>query len=130
LQDTLKENEVEDVYTSKETYQTNYIIKLDHENISRLGLSVEQIAYSIYNMFDGDYVSIYHDEKTKQPINLYMSLDKNQKNSLDIFNQIYFTNSEGKKIFLSEISKLIPTETDHTVYSDDRLPTVYIYGEM
>jgi hypothetical protein len=57
-------------------------------------LNVEQVAYTIYNIFKGMDVSLVHDEHTKEPINIYLSVKPDQKYVPDIFNQISFMNQK------------------------------------
>ena len=126
-----KTHQVVDVYTSKEHYQTKWIIKLDHELITRLGLNVEQIAYTIYNFFGWWVkVSLYHDSNTKEPINIVIAGLDSQTKDIDTLKKIYFTNKQWKQIPLLEIAKIIPVAYDKTIYDDDRYQTVYIYWEM
>ena len=125
-----QKNYVEDVYTSTTTYKTNYNIKLKHDLISRLGLNVEQIMLTLNIMFDGKDVMIYHDDDLQEPSNIVLSVDDKYKDNIDIFGQITFTNSFGKKVYLSEIADFIPTKSDSVIYGNDKLSTVYIYGEL
>jgi multidrug efflux pump subunit AcrB len=46
-----KEDDVVDVYTTVDTYKTNYKIEIDHQLLSSYGLDVQQVAYTIYNIF-------------------------------------------------------------------------------
>ncbi len=130
LKPFLEANNVEDIATTKDSYKTNYKLKFDHELVSRLGLNMEQISYAIYNIFEGTNISIYHDDHMKEAVNIYLSVNKLEKNRQDILKNISFTTPQGKKVPLSEIAKILPTEKEKIIYSDDRLPTVYIYGEM
>jgi multidrug efflux pump subunit AcrB len=44
--------EVVDSDTTKEKYQTNILIKIDHEAVSRAGLNSQQIASTLYTLFE------------------------------------------------------------------------------
>lgn len=98
--------------------------------ISRLGLNVEQIMLTLNIMFDGKSVMIYHDDNLQEPSNIVLSVDDKYKDNIDIFGQITFTNSFGKKVYLSEIADFIPTKSDSVIYCNDKLSIVYIYGEL
>ncbi len=130
LKPLLDWNEVVDTYTSVDTYKTNYIIKIDHQLLSKYWLDAKQVAYTVYNIFNWSNISIYHNPNTKEPENIYLTLLPSQKNKLDIFEQIYFTNKKWQKIYLSQFAKIIPNELDRSIYSEDRLKAAYIYGEM
>ncbi len=130
LKPLLDGNQVVDAYTSVDSYKTNYIIKIDHQLLSKYGLDAQQVSYTIYNIFAGSNISIYHNPNTKEPENIYLSILPEQKNNLDIFERIYFTNKQGQKIYLSQFAKVIPDALSHTIYSEDRLKASYIYWEM
>ena len=130
IKNLLITNNVKDIYTTKKTYKTNYKIELNYELISRLWLNWTQIAQTINNIFAWSYISTYHDEKSKENINIYLTLLNEQKENINIFEKISFTNKNWIKIPLKEIAKIIPTEEDKWIYSYDKYSTVYIYWEM
>jgi multidrug efflux pump subunit AcrB len=51
LMPIFKKDDVVDVYTTVDTYKTNYKIEIDHQLLSSYGLDVQQVAYTIYNIF-------------------------------------------------------------------------------
>ena len=126
----LTAQQVEDIYTTRENYKTNYVVKLDHEVMSRSLLDSSQVSMSIYSLFHWNAVNTYHTEDTKEPINIYLSSIEDQKNDIEKLKSLTFTNSLGKKIPLTEIAQIQPTSMDRVIYSDDRQQIVYIYGEM
>lgn len=126
----LKKDDVVDVYTTKDTYRTNYKVDIDHQLLSKYWLTTQQVAYTIYNIFKWSDVSLVHDKHTKEPINIHLTVKENQKYTQDIFNQITFMNQKWQKIYLNQFAKLVPWEQDHTIYTEDKYKTVYIYGEM
>jgi len=126
----LQEEEVTDIENSIEQYKTNYVISLKHEIISRMWLTSQQIAMTVYSIFQWSEISLYHTENTKEPVNIFLSVKDEQKYNLDSFDTITFTNPQWIKIPLKEVAEIIPTRADTIKYSDDRLETVYLYGEM
>ena len=126
----LKKDDVVDVYTTIWTYKTNYQIKINHQLATNYWLNAEQIAYSIYNMFYGNNVSLVHNSKTKEPINIHLELAEKDKDKLNIFNNLTFMNSKWQKIYLKQFAKIVPTKTDDMIYTEDKYKSVYIYGEL
>jgi len=130
LMPIFKKDDVVDVYTTVDTYKTNYKIEIDHQLLSSYGLDVQQVAYTIYNIFKWMDVSLIHDTHTREPINIYLSVDPEQKYVTDIFNKISFMNKQGVKIYLKQFAKIVPTSEEHTIYTEDRYQAAYIYGEV
>jgi len=126
----LEKDQVVDIENTIEQYKTNYQIVLNHELISRLGLTAEQVAMSLYTMFQWTEISLYHNWKNKEAVNIFLAVKDEQKYDMNSFSYISFTSKNWKKVPLTEIAEIIPTQADLVRYSDDRMSTVYIYGEM
>lgn len=103
---------VEDVYTSKERYKVNFQLTLDHEMMSRFGLTAQQVAYTINTAFMGQNVGLFHEKNNLEDTSIYVSLDENYKDHLNAFQYISLTTPEGKKIPLLGVAKLEPTQLD------------------
>ncbi len=126
----LQKHDVVDIENSKEHYQTNYNITINHELVSRLWLTTEQIAKWVYAIFHGSFINLYHDQQAKEPVNIFLGVQDDQKYDVNALSYISFTNNMGKKVALGEVTEIIPTQNDLVRYSDERRPTSYIYGEM
>ncbi len=126
----LKRDDVVDVYTTIWTYKTDYQIKINHQLASDYWLNAEQVAQSIYIMFHGSNISLIHNNKTREPINIHLALSPKEKNKLNIFNNLSFMNKEGQKIYLKQFAKIVPTKDGNTIYTEDEYKSVYIYGEI
>ena len=130
LKPMLEKDQVVDLYTTKDTYKTDYRIQIDHQMLSSYGLSVQQVAYTLYNIFQGSNISLIHDQHTKEPINIYLSVKPDQKYNADVFNNISFMNKKWQKIYLKQFAKIVKTDTEHTIYTEDKYKSVYIYWEI
>jgi len=126
----LEKDEVKDIYTSKERYRNNFQLKLDHELLSSLGLTAEQIAYTVNTAFMGQKVGIFQDSNNREASYIFVTMDEQYKDNLNAFQYIMITNTQWQKIPLLEVAKLSPTQLDKWIFSDDKKSTVYIYGEM
>ena len=126
----LKKDDVVDVYNTIWTYKTNYQIKINHQLATDYWLNAEQIAYSIYNIFHGSNISLIHNTKTKEPINIHLELSPKEKDKLNIFNELTFMNKKWQKIYLKQFAKIVPTKDDDTIYTEDKYKSVYIYWEL
>jgi multidrug efflux pump subunit AcrB len=126
----LKKDDVVDVYTTVDSEKTNYQIQIDHQLLASYGLNTEQVAYTIYNIFKWMDISLVHNEHTKEPMNIYLSVDPKQKYNPDVFNQISFTNPKWQKIYLKQFAKVVKLDKDHKIYTEDKYQSVYIYWEV
>ena len=130
LKPLLKKDDVVDVYNIKDTYKTDYRIDIDHQLLSKYGLTVQQVAYTINTIFHGSDISLVHDEHAKETINIHLTVKEKQKYLQDIFNQVSFMNQKWQKVYLKEFAKIVPLNQEHTIYTEDKYKTAYIYGEM
>ena len=130
LEPLLSKDQVVDLYTTKDTYKTDYRIQIDHQLLSSYGLTVQQVAYTLYNIFQWSNVSLIHNQHTREPIDIYLSVLTWQKYNPDIFNHITFMNKQGKKIYLKQFAKIEKQALEHTIYTEDKYKSVYIYGEV
>ncbi len=121
---------VVDYYDDVSKYQSAYNIKLDQEMITRLGLDAEQIANTIWIVFEWTNVDVFHTPWSKIAYNIFLGFRDEDKDAYDILDRINFTNKLGKKVYLSEIAKIVKTQADNRYYSEDRDPTINLYGEI
>lgn len=130
LEPILKKDNVVDLYTTVDTKKTNYKIEINHQLLSSYWLSVQQVAYTIYNIFKWMNVDLIHDKHVKEPINIYLSVKPKQKYVANIFNNISFLNKKWARIYLKQFAKIVPVEVWHKEYSEDKYRSVYIYWEI
>ncbi len=130
LESILKKEDVVDIYTTKDTYKTDYKININHQLLNQYGLTTQQIVTTIYTMFEWANINIVHNEKTKEPINLFVKINEKDKYNVNIFDNISFLNSKGQRIYLKQFANINQDEAEHIIYSEDKKPTVYLYGEL
>jgi multidrug efflux pump subunit AcrB len=101
---------VKDIYNDIDDYKTNYEVILNHELITRLWLSVKQVAMSVKTMLDWNYVSFSENASSLEPKKIYIKLKKDENLWENLFGSLYFTNSSWKKVPLSEIAQIVKTQ--------------------
>ena len=84
-------------------------------------------AYALHTIFAWSNVNILYLNNTKEPVYLYLTVNPNQKNQVNVFDKITFLNKKWKVIFLKQFAKIEPTKDDSILYTDDKYKTVYIY---
>ena len=126
----LEDTSVQDVYSTIDTYQSDYEIVLDHQLLSSYWLDVQQVAYTIYNLFNWSNVWLVHDNHTKEVIDLHLWIKNSDKFNQNIFNEISFLNKKWQRIYLKQFSKISPKKVENTIFTEDKYNSVYIYWEM
>ena len=74
-------------------------------------------------------IARYDDEKYGAS-QIQVAIKREDKNNISQVRSLYFTNSLGKKINLSDIAKIETDFQSHEVYTDERTETIHLYGEM
>ncbi len=126
----LKNEKVIDTNISNSKYQTEYIVKINHEIASKLWVDSETIAYTLRILFEWMNVELYHDAKAKEPINILLTTTPVQKYNLKIFNDILIPTKKWSFVPLKDISTIIPHRKESEIFFDDKEQTTYIYWEM
>lgn len=129
IKEPLNEVYVKDHYTTLENYQNKYEIKLNHEVITRAGLTSKQVWNTLTTIFKGLYISETKDDRYREANKIFISIDEEQKRTEDIFNKITFTNKFGRKVYLKDIADLTVKENTQDIENFDREMVTYIYGE-
>lgn len=119
-----------DLWNSLSTSYKKINIKLDNESIARAGLSSEQIAYTLAIAKNSLPINIINDPNSLEASNIILSLDSKQSESLDLLDNIYFTNKDGIKIPLLSIANINYEFVSSEINTDNREKTNFIYSEM
>lgn len=124
------EQKLVDLWNSLATTYKKVSVDLDHESLSRAGLTVEQIAYTLAIAKNSMPISLIKDSSSLEATNIILWVNWNQTETTDILNKISFTNAQGQKIFLSSIAKINYSFVNSEINTDGRAETNYIYAEM
>ncbi len=126
---------VVDVDTTKNETSLEYTLKVNKEETSRAGLSVYDVAMTLRRMLSGEKIAMYHQtstniEKLEQEY-IVVKLDKKDRNDYADLSNIYLTNFYGQSIPLMSVVERVSNEgNEPIIYSDNRVRTQYVYGEM
>jgi len=125
-----KEQWIVDIWNSNSTTYKKTILDIDHESVSRAGLSTKQVAYTLAIAINWMDISLIQDKNSLEPTNIFLWVNSNESETLALLDNIVFTNSEWKKIPLSSISTKKYSFVWNEINTDKREKTTYIYGEM
>jgi len=119
-----------DIWTSKSTTYKKLKINLDHESISRAGLTVEQVEYSLAIALNWMDINLVKNYNSYEPTNIEIIWKENQINNINLLRTITFTNPKGEKIPLTSIATIENSFVSPEINTDGRQETTYIYWEM
>ncbi|MDD3145036.1 MAG: efflux RND transporter permease subunit [Candidatus Gracilibacteria bacterium] len=105
-------------------------VKLDHESIALAGLDVEQVANTLAIAKNTVNISIIKDSSSLEPTNIILGVKNEQSETLDLLENIVFTNKDGVKISLSSIANISYEFVNPEINTDGREKTNFIYSEM
>ncbi len=127
--------EVVDVDTTKNETALEYVLRVKKEEASRSGLSVYDVAMTLRRFLSGEKIAMYHQtdydnlRKAEQEY-IVVRTKKSQRDEFSDLSDIYLTNPYGQNIPLLSVVEMVPTGSEPIIYSDERIPTQYIYAEM
>lgn len=99
-------------------------IKIDYDNLSRLGLTVADVAQNVRIAFDGEVVtSVRYGE---EDVDFRVMLQEKARKSADHLNNLLIPNRQGRLIALKEAANLEmgPGPTDFRHYDGERTTTI------
>ncbi len=126
---------VVDVDTTKNETGLEYVLRVKKEEASRAGLSVYDVAMTLRRFLSGEKIAMYHQtdadglRKAEQEY-ILVRTEKNKRDEFSDLSEIYLTNPFGQNIPLMSLVEKIPTGNEPIIYSDERMPTQYVYAEM
>lgn len=122
--------DVVDVDDTVEAPQTKWLIAVDRARAARLGVDQTTIANAISTALKGEDASFIHSEHVKVAIPVRLELPSGDKSNLDAVRDLTVRARDGSLIPVSEVTQVIKTERNQTIYHKDLLPVVYVTGDV
>jgi multidrug efflux pump subunit AcrB len=113
-----------------EAPQTKWLIAIDRARAARLGVDQTTIANAISAALKGEDTSFLHSEHAKVAIPVRLELPSGDKSNLDAVRDLKVRSRDGSLIAVSEVTQVIKTERNQTIYHKDLLPVVYVTGDV
>lgn len=99
-------------------------IQIDYDRLSRLGLTVADVAQNVRIAYDGEVVTSvrYGDEE----VDFRIMMQKSARQRLDYLTELSIPNRQGRLIPLKEVARLItgPGPSDYRHYDGERTVTI------
>ncbi len=122
--------DVVDVDNTIEAPQTKWLIAVDRTRAARLGVDQTTIANAISAALKGEDASFLHSEHAKVAIPVRLELPSGDKSNLDAVRDLKVRSRDGSLIAVSEVTQVVKTERNQTIYHKDLLPVVYVTGDV
>jgi multidrug efflux pump subunit AcrB len=119
-----------DVDDSVETESERWIVKIDREKATRLGVNQASIANAIATLVDGEDVGYLHRDNQKYPLPLRLELSEGDKSDINSILSLKLRSSNGELVPLSELVTLLVTTNEHSIYHKDLLPVVFVTADV
>ena len=123
-------DEVVDVDQSTESTQAKEIIVVDRERAAQLGVSEATVVAAINTAMRGEDVSYLHDETARVPVPLRLQLARDRQHDLESVLNVQVQSHSGRLVALSEVTRVLQTESQASIYHKDMLPVVYVTGDV
>lgn len=122
--------EVVDVDQSTEAEQAKELIIVDRDRAAQLGVSEAAVVAAVNAAMRGVDVSYLHDESARSPVPLRLQLAKDAQNKLDRVLDVQVRSRSGSLVPLSEVTQVVQTQSEASIYHKDLLPVVYVTGDV
>ncbi len=127
--------EVVDIDTTVQERNLEYALRLNLEEVGKVGLSVTQIASTLSAILGDTKIGLFHEtekqefaKKEQEFITVsFEQSDFDQKLDLE---KISILNGQGEKVALSKLMSWEKVEESPIIFSDDRKKTAYVSAEM
>jgi len=105
-------------------------IIIDHNLLTKLGLSSEQVIQSLQIMTYGTEINIIKETSALEETNIILGSSEDFLNSIDLVKNFAFINTRGEKIYLNSFADIEYSFVENEIFSDNKEETLYLYAEM
>lgn len=105
-------------------------IIIDHNLLTKLGLSSEQVIQSLQIMTYGAEINIIKETSALEETNIILGSSEEFLNSIDLVKNFSFINTRGEKIYLESFADIEYSFVENEIFSDNKEETLYLYAEM
>ncbi len=122
--------DVVDVDDTLETPQTKYLLVVDRARAARLGVDQAAVASAVAAALGGEDASFLHSDHAKAAVPVRLELPAGEKDSLDRVLKLNIRARDGSLVAISEVTQVVKTSRNQTIYHKDLLPVVYVLGDV
>jgi len=123
-------DDIVDIDWMVEADQTDYRLEVDREKAMLNGIVPQQIVGALTTILREHPVSNLYDETANESIGIVLSLDDQDKSSLQDIKNIKIKSSQGITIPISDLVDVKKDTLQKTIYRKDQKSVVYITADM
>lgn len=121
---------VSDVNTSYDFGKKQLKVIVDEEQAKKYYLTIGQIAMTVRNVFKGGVATTIKPEKADEEINVVVRFPENERNRLDVFDEIYVPNSRGNLVKLNSVARVEESEGVYLINHFDGKRVLYVTAQV
>ncbi|HET8730851.1 MAG TPA: efflux RND transporter permease subunit, partial [Moraxellaceae bacterium] len=125
-----KTDGIVDVDTTLEAPQQKWLLAVDQARAARLGVDQAQVVEAIAMAEKGNDLSFLHDPNAKYPVPIRTEFSAGDKADIETLRALRVRARGGALVPLADVTQLVRTTRDQTLYHKDLLPVVYVTGDM
>ncbi|HHC79733.1 MAG TPA: efflux RND transporter permease subunit, partial [Flavobacteriia bacterium] len=122
--------DIVDVDWMVEANQTEYRLEVDKEKAMLNGVAPQQIVTALTSILREYPISNLYDDDANERIGIVLSLDDDEKSSLQDIENIKIKSSSGMTIPVSDLVAVKTDTLQKTIYRKDQKSVVYITADM
>ncbi len=123
-------DDIVDIDWMVEADQTEYRLEVDKEKAMLNGIAPQQIVGALTTILREHPISNLYDETANESIGIVLSLDDNEKSSLQDIKNIKIKSSSGMTIPVSDLVEVKTDTLQKTIFRKDQKSVVYITADM
>jgi multidrug efflux pump subunit AcrB len=129
---TILENtsDIVDIDWMVEDAQTEYKLEVDKEKAMLNGIAPQQVVGNLTYLLREMPVSNLYDERSNNPVGIVLSLDNQDKTSLQDIQNLKIKGAQGNVIPVSDLVKVTKSTLQNTIYRKDQKRVVYVTADM
>lgn len=122
--------DVVDVDWMVEADQTEYNFEIDKEKAMLNGIAPQQITNTLRMALSEAPITSLYDENSSKQVGIALTLDENEKSSLQDISRIKLRSNSGIMIPISDLVSVKERKSDKSLYRKNQKRVVYVVGDM
>lgn len=107
-----------------------YLLQVDRQKASLLGVPQASIVSAITAALGGEDISYLHESHQKYALPIRLELNEADKSNLLQFMTLKVRSMSGELVALSEVVNLVDAQWEKTIYHKDLLPVTFVTADM
>lgn len=126
----VKTDDIVDIDDMIEADQKKWIIRIDRQRASQLGVAQANIVLAINTALGGEDVSYLHTGQHKYPLPIRLELSEGNKTNLTNLLTLKVKSSTGQDIALADLVLMEESTIEKTIYHKNLKPVVFVTADM